>query len=383
MAMFKLRRFASPGALAQIREEQLRALLAPHSEYFSKRGVRVEGPLDLDSLVAVFMSPDDETPEHLVNGLYLVHEMSTQRSMEALLHHVPADLLGELKDPTPADLAIQVWLTAPQLLERVHAERFMGVRKRFEYFPVRGEKREIAITVDRVRALEGDLGQWFAEKEKGDLVRVFAYPREDAIWFLVRHGESFRREKAIRNGRSETVFYRPEKHDLVVYTPELGELRVNSETKGEKELYRAKFGEHLFGDVGYFLGASHRYTLDPLRSDSSLACGDVPGIDWIHLVEITIYRGGEQDESETRRARDIYKVFGGTLDHGKLISARFRVKFSDSAKPRSVTVRLPNVAMFTRDDDGRRVEEWLKKRGFIRSNAGGLREEHGTTLVCA
>ncbi len=383
MATFKLRRFASPEALAHIREEQLRALLSPHAPYFSKRGVHLDRALDLDALVGIFVSPDDETPEQLVNGLYLVHEMSTQRSMEVLLTHVPAELLGELKEPTPADVAIQVWLTAPQLLERVHAERFMGVRKRFEYFPVRGAKREMMRDVDRLTALETDLGYWFAEKEKGEVVRVFAYPREDAVWFLVRHGESFRREKALRNGKSETVFYRPEKHDLVVYTPDLGELRVNAETKGEKELYRAKFGEHLFGDVGYFLGANHRYTLDPLRSDTSLACGDVPGIDWIHLVEVEIYHGGEQDEIETRRARDIYKVLGGKLDRGKLTSARFRVKFSDSAKPRSVTVRLPNVAMFTRDDDGRRVEEWLKKRGFIRSNAGGLREEHGTTLVCA
>ncbi|HZV00097.1 MAG TPA: hypothetical protein VFF73_25495 [Planctomycetota bacterium] len=383
MAMFKLRRFASPEALAHIREEQLRALLSPHAAYFSKRGVRLDGALDLDALVGIFMSPDDDTPEELVNGLYLVHEMSTQRSMEILLTHVPADILGGLEEPTPADVAIQVWLTAPQLLERVHAERFMGIRKRFEYFPVRGPKRELLRTLDRTAALESDLSVWFSEKEKGELVRVFAYPREDAIWFLVRHGEAFRREKAIRNGRSETVFYRPEKHDLVVYTPELGELRVNAETKGEKELYRAKFGEHLFGDVSYFLGVSHRYTLDPLRSDTSLACGDVPGIDWVHLVEITISHGGEQDEVEVRRARDVYKVFGGKLDRGKLISARFRVKFADSAKPRSVTVRLPNVAMFTRDDDGRRVEEWLKRRGFIRTSAGGLREEHGTNLVCA
>jgi hypothetical protein len=332
------------------------------------------------------MSPDDETPEHLVNGLYLVDEMATQRSMEDLLVHLPATLVDELHDPTPADLAIHVWLKAPQILERVHAERFLGVRKRFEYFPAQGSKREVSRTAECIAALERDLGGWFAQKKKGDVVRVFSYPRDDALWFLVRHGEAFRREKAIRNGRSETIFYRPEKHDLVVYTPELGELRVNAETKGERELYRAKFGEHVFGDANYFLGANHRYTLDPLRSNTSLACGDVPGIDWIHLVEVTILHGGDQDEIEVRKARDIYKVLGdgrGALGRGTLISARFRVKFSDAEKPRSVTLRLPNVAMFTRDDDGRRVEVWLKKRGFSLSRPEGIREEHGTTVVCA
>jgi hypothetical protein len=383
LATFKLRRFASPAALAHIREEQLRAFLAPHAPYFSKRGIRLDSVLDLDALVAIFMSPDDETPEQLVNGLYLVHEMSTPRYMEVLLAKAPPAMLDGLVDPTPTDVAIQVWLRAPHLLERVHAERFMGIRKRFEYFPLQEPKRELVLTDESVTALEIDLGHWFAEKEKGDLVRVFAYPRPDAIWFLVRHGEAFRREKAIRNRKSETVFYRPEKHDLVVYTPELGELRVNAETKGETELYRAKFGEHLFGDPHCFVGSSRRYTLDPLRSNNSLACGDVPGIDWIHLVEVTIFHGGDQDEYETRRARDIYKVFGVRLDRGTLTSARFRVKFSDAEGPRSVTVRLPNVAMFTRDEDGRRVEEWLKRRGFSQAQTGGLREEHGTNLVCA
>ena len=45
--------------------------------------------------------------------------------------------------------------------------------------------------------------------------------------------------------------------------------------------------------------------------------------------------------------------------------AAFSVKFEDGKSPRSVKIRPPNVATFTRDDDSLLVEKWLSARGFI------------------
>jgi len=45
------------------------------------------------------------------------------------------------------------------------------------------------------------------------------------VWFLVRHGEPFTRESIVKDGESSSVYYRPEKYDVLVYNPETGEIR--------------------------------------------------------------------------------------------------------------------------------------------------------------
>jgi hypothetical protein len=34
-------------------------------------------------------------------------------------------------------------------------------------------------------------------------------------------------------------------YDVLVYQPDIGELRINARSKGEQDLYRAQFGEYL------------------------------------------------------------------------------------------------------------------------------------------
>ncbi|MCI0341372.1 MAG: hypothetical protein L0216_09535 [Planctomycetales bacterium] len=401
MATFNLRRFASPDALRNIQEENLRALLSRHASYFTKRGVELNGALpnrvaeplapygnspaaaaerdglDYEVLAGVLLAPDDDTPPALVDQLYMIHEMATDEGMQVLLD--ANDTLPEkdrinfngASDLSPADVAILVSLKAPEILERKHAEQFVGERKSFEYYlssetPTGAFKSPLRA---KVEALEQELGQWFASKKKGDLVRVFVYAKPDEVWFLVRHGDAFRREGAVKSGQSTSVFYRPEKHDLLVYNPAIGEMRINAGSKGEKELYRRSFGKHLFSGEDHFPSSNRKYTLDPLKADgaNSIVCTDVNGIDSIQLTEVTYFWGGAQNEIEVRRAGDVFaalKERDRKIPNTRIIGARFRMKFSDSKTPRSVNLRPPNVAKFTRDDDGKLVEEWLKKRGF-------------------
>jgi hypothetical protein len=42
-----------------------------------------------------------------------------------------------------------------------------------------------------------------------------------------------------------------------------------------------------------------------------------------------------------------------------------KVKFVDCKTPRSVTIKPPNVAQYTRDSDAVILEEWMAQRGFI------------------
>lgn len=355
------------------------ALLRPHEEFLNGRSVKLpqdghHDGLDYAALVDVFMTPGPDTPRDLANALYLIHESATPEVMDALVEDAPkhgVSLNGSL-NPTPADVAVQVFLQCRELLERKHAEQYLMRPRSFEHFQTTAKKPpKLKSPTDKtLQSLEHDLDDWFEKKHRGRGSRVFCWPRDDGVWFLVRHGEPYKREGSLENGESSSVLYRPEKHDVVVYDPTIGEIRINARSKGEKELYRTKFGLHLFSDEDFFPGKS-KYTLEPLRADgkASLVCTDMDGMEWVKLREIQYYWGGPQNEVETRRANDYFAALearGRSIPaKARITRAGFQIKFNDSKTPRSVVIRPSNIAQYTRDADSTLVEKWLTKRGFI------------------
>jgi hypothetical protein len=378
MASFSMRRFASPEALGQIRQEHLRELLRPFGDYLGHRGVVLsdDRPIDLGALLRVLMAPHDQTPEALVNALYLVHETSSTAHMEDLLKAVPKGFFADESDLTPADVAAQVWLRDPALLERVHAGRFVGARKVFEYHTSERKPPLFMLPTDaQVSALEAELSRWFVAHKKGDFARVFVYGRPDGIWFVIRHGGTFQRENVLKEGgEPEAIVFRPARYDVVVYDPKSGELRVNASTTAEKELYRSAFGAHVFEDPDHFPSVRFKYTLEPLNKDpeGSLVCSDIAGMDSVRVKEVAYFWGGRLKEVEIRRAKDLGPALerrrNGKVPSVRMIHATFEVKFRDSKRPRCVKIELPNVARYTRDGDGHLIEEWLAKRGFSAAN---------------
>ncbi len=381
MATFNLRRFSSQEALRTIAPNHMIEFLTRHKAFFVQRGLALPAPaaaetLDYERLVAILMSPEDDTPPELAEALYLIHEMSTKEGMDSILEGVKA---GDVKiddstELTPADVAVQVWLSAPEYLERKHAEQSVEHTRSFEYFqsnvatPPRIKRPTAAVQ----RALEKSLDDWFEEKKRGRGAKVITFPKGDEVWFLVRHGDLLKREGKYEHGESSTFVYRPEKYDVLVYNQQLGELRIHADTKGEKSLYRAKFGLHLFGREDFFPGQA-KYTLKPLIAlgKDSLTCGDIEGIDDVRLVELQIARGGPHQEIEIRKATDLFAVLearGRSIhEKARLTKAKFRVKFTASKTPRTVTVKPPNVVLYGRDSDSALVEAWLTARGFIGS----------------
>lgn len=378
MATYHLKRFSQPGTLKRIDRRLLLRFLAPYREYFSSRGLELPavaalGGIDLDKLVEVLMSPDEDTPDELANALYFVHEMATPEGMDELLEETRAEDLGVEVDSTPAEVAIAVWLRDHDLLERKHAEHALIRPRSFEYYQSKQPPRALEPPSRKtLAALEADLDDWFETKLRGRGCRVFVYPRGAETWFLVRHGDPFKREPSLKDGEPSSVFYRPEKNDVVVYNHQLGELRINAASKGQKDLYRAKFGLHVFDNEEHFPGMG-KYTLEPLRERGrgSIACGDVEGLDWVVLKELQWVWGGPQAEVETRKARDLFGAFearnGKIPDRPRLQSAKFEVKFASAKRPRMVTVRPSNIAQYTRVPDSELIEEWLSRRGFSKT----------------
>jgi hypothetical protein len=381
MANFNPKRFANIGALKAIQPQILREFLARFPEYFAGRTFLIDGDgsgLDYEALATALLLPDDTAPPRLIDALYLIDEMSLDEMKEALLDAIevlpPGERAGldDVSGLTASDLAVRVWLRAPALLEHQHEEQHVvSAARSFEHnLPKEPPPHPLAVpTAARLQAIEQGLATWFSKRGKGDLVRVFAYPRPDAVWFIVRRGETFRREPVQSGHESGSVFFRPEKHDVVVYVQSNGELRLNASSVRDKDQYRRLFGLHLFGHEDHFPAKGQKFTLDPLRSAGaeSLHCADIEGIESIHLTELTFIWGGAHGEIEIRKADDLFEAFASRereLPRVPLGGAKFRVKFADSKTPRSVSVRPPVNTSLTRDDDSRLVEDWMQRRGF-------------------
>jgi hypothetical protein len=377
MSSFRLSRFFSqPEILRGIDPENLLSLLADHAAAVEALGLKLPdanaaASIDYDALTALLMEPD-KLPAGLREAFYFIHEMATQEGMECLLdaaEQAGIEIVGK-PGPTPGDTAVQVWLKDRELLERKHAEQFLRNVRTFESFgtavsPVPKHRDPMTL----VAHLKKDLDDFFDKKKRGRNTKVFPYVRDDSIWFLVRHGDPFERKGAIDDkGESIGVYYWPEKFDVLVLDPAEGELRINARNKGEKKEYRKVFGRHLYRDDGFFGGES-KYTLEPLREKGEDAIAPVEGMEQVVLTEVDFLWGGSHNEREIRKADDIFAAYEARgrefPKKPPIIKACFRVTFSDSETPRTVTIKPPNVAQYTRDADSVIVERWLKARGFI------------------
>lgn len=376
MATFNPRRFAQPDLLKSIQPRHLFALLQPHSSYLTGRGLAFpasdEEEFEYSKLAEILVHPDEDMPRDLVDSLYTVHEMATPAGMEELLDEISRNglQLEALSEPTPADVAVQVWLKDRELLERKHAEQFIEHPRRFEHHKGGGlVLQELPVPApDALAKLEQDLDNWFEDKRRGRGCRVFVFPKDTEVWYLVRHGMPMKREGSIDKGEPSSVYYRPQKHDIVVYDAALDDLRVNAGTKGEKALYVEQFGLHVFGRPDYFAGTK-KYTLEPLLRDgeASLDCSDIEGVEWIRLKEIVYSVGGPEHEKEIRKADDLFAALkrrDRKIRSLPILKAGFLVKFKDSKAARSVSILPPNIAEYTRDSDADIIETWLARRGF-------------------
>jgi hypothetical protein len=293
--------------------------------------------------------------------------------MDALLELARASRIPIQHDllTTVADVAIQFWLVAPDLLRDRHAEAVAFRQKNYLYFAA-DRQRPAAFprtAPEQRREVEETLDNWFEQHQRGRGCRVLYFPDGQKTWIVIRHGQRLRREASHQDdGGSSTQFYRPEQHDVLVYDAEWGEMAVHASTKREIKLYLSCFGRLLFGDERYFPAAC-KFTLEPLTVDGakSLWCEDIDGLERVRLVEYRCSWGGAFQEIETRRATDIFAAFEsrGMGLQGVIVAAVFKVKFTGVRKERSVTIRPGAIAKYERNEDNQLIERWLANRGFI------------------
>lgn len=379
MAAYNPKIFTKPDGLKRIANAHLIALLDPWRTYFAGRGLQV--PVDPAAefphaeLSALLMTYDADMPLDLMNGLYYIDETASTETLDELLERandtgIHIERAGK---PTAADVAVQIWLANPKLLEERVVRSLAFQKSSFTYYTgAMKTKRAVPGVSDSQKAeIAALMDPVFEKRHRGRGTRIFAFPREDKVWFLVRHGMPMTREgKHEEDGEAGVAFYRPQKHDVLIYDGALDMLGVNAGSKWESTLYRETFGQILFGDLTYF-SEGDVFTLDPLRQHGPavLACEDVEGITRVCLLEVVrVVKGGGVSRIEKLISTDLFASFGDdwnrSLRIGRITSAKFGFVFDGSSKQRAANIRLANVARYDRDSDSSMIEAWLQARGF-------------------
>lgn len=378
MASFNPKVFVRPDGLKRIANTHLIALLEPWREYFAKRKfvfpTDPEDEFPHDALARVLLTYDPEMPSDLMNGLYYIDEAASDETLDWLLERAAEEgiAIAPAANPTTADVAVQIHLAHAGILESRAVKAIAFNKSAFQYYPGRHEHgRELPnVTEEHGARMSETMNPWFDERKKGRGVRVFVFKRDQKFWLAVRHGKAAVREgKHEEDGESGAAFFRPQKHDVIIYDASLDLLGVNAETKGERDLYRRTLGNLVFGKANYF-GEGDVFTLAPIRAvgPNILKWDDIEGLKRVRLLEVVRVIGGDPARIDIKRSSDLFKALGThwqeALARGKITSAKFGFLFDDSSRERGVHIRLDS-ARYDRDSDAERVEAWLRERGFF------------------
>ena len=323
------------------------------------------------ALAMLTLAPD-RLPLELNEALHAIDDMATAEARARLLDAVQTTRLRlDLRqDSSDLDLAIQLWLRAPALFARKHAELQTSRFCNLQYFeavrPVNRSGR-FAVPDDKTLAvMTADIDAWYARRHKGiETTSIEVYPFEDAVLFLIRHGDTYVRAMTAERRQRQVIHYRPEKDDLVVYVPALDELRVTAQKRGEQRLYRECFGYHLFQDLRYF-SPELTFTLAPLLSEGEHVL-DVHGLKGVHritLTEIHVDLDSSGREVNVLKSDDLFARAAKTgqelfPDGCTVTRAVFAFHLVPGEKPYAVHVCPPNKLKVAHGCDVDVVHRWL------------------------
>lgn len=384
MTTLRLKCLNKPGVLKRVGRTLLTRFFEQFASELNSGGLALPPPelSDIDyfnALAQLLMRPEN-LPDALNEALVAVDDLSTPQGFEALEKDRGWSARQSLLKPdsTRQDIALQLWLADSMFLIDVHNHLRFARLSVFEYasHPNAGSTGRAATgsssapDKSAILNLTFALDSWFATNHRGsETTRIEVYPLRDEYWFLIRHGDLFIRAPKVRQQTTEILHYRPERDDVVVYSPTIDEIRVNARTQGERDLYLHQFGLHLRGSADYF---SHRapYTLEPLRAQGAGALDPdgLEGISDIKLRELEIVLNNNQRETITRQAQDIFQCARPIPDKVHLARAIFDIQFAGAGKPHPVEIRPPNILKLSRRCDPYVVQDWLIKRGFRRNS---------------
>jgi hypothetical protein len=335
-----------------------------------------------------------DVPEDLDYILYLASRLGTATGWEVIERQAKEDgrELPRLQAchsyaDSAVVAAIYQWPKNKDLLERANARARVHARSSYVYYAPSMDYRsryrkcsDEALADARNSLAHHFLSEGLVEDSlHGRATEIIPYDFEKEIWFLIRYpGKKSRHSGCDRSGDWKGFVFNPEQYDAVVYNKVYGDLRMNTNRKRDHMKYRIVFGHLLFDEANVFMPKEEVVTLKPLTGDAAaglFACGDVAGLTMIAPVEVTYDLWSFPPKTITEKARD-----GGTLLENNERSPRIvpvatlavqsvvlAYQLADSTKPGKLTLQVGNRVTYERDGDSVVIEEWLRRRGFVKS----------------
>ena len=194
MASSNLKKFTNPGFLRSLKFSNLIKLLRKFDGYFS--GVvhfqydNIEqDKFDFDGLAAILidqMMVGDYS--ELFNAFGLIGAMGTDSREDVLREYIDAQpYKDEVTDDTAvADLALLVYLHAPEVLNDIDIEFNATKKKSFAMRATRRNMSDLVITHQHIVAFEEELNKIFVTRHRGNTAKVYTPSKEgDEYYFII------------------------------------------------------------------------------------------------------------------------------------------------------------------------------------------------------
>lgn len=379
MSIYNPKVFTNVDSLSGLNGALLVQFLKRFPKFFAAHDIHLNnGGLNYEQLCTAIMNPkeevhNDQETHDLMEALHLVTEMSDHGSMDAFIVTAKQQNITLAYGPQagPADVSLYCWLNHSSLFHTLYAKTLVQNFKSFSYFlGSTGEKRKFPTYTDAtVTALQNELDDWFAENNRLRNCRVYFFPQGHRVSIVIKYGMPLKREMKMENGDSESIFYNPQRHDLLIYNCDYDEISVKTDNKkGQESTYLRCIGKHIFSDENYF-NEKKRFSLEKLGTidTANYDFATVTGIEDVKLVELQYEWGGEIEirKSTNLLGRLIRNNAREESKKAKIASAKFRVWFEGNGSPRTVRIQAGNQASFGRDDDSLIIEDWINDQGLI------------------
>ena len=184
------------------------------------------------------MRPSDEMPVKLIDALYFISEMSKDNNTDNLIKMANEHNISTNQNNfTNSDLATSIWLENPELLESLHAKTVIKRTRSFQSFSGRGQSKFTKSYSHLLPKIEDEFNEWFYHNNRGKGCKILTFEENGKLNFLIRHGMPFKREGCMKNDKPDTIFYRPEAHDLLYYDTVEDVLAINNSIVKKVKLF--------------------------------------------------------------------------------------------------------------------------------------------------
>ena len=380
MAGSNLRKFKNPEVLRKFSFQRLLEMVGRYKGYFDRMQFQIDGAteetFDYDGLAAILSNQMFVGEyEELFNGFALVGATSMECFNDVLRTFIArSPYAGELTDTmSTADMALLVYLHNPEELSVLETDYAALKKKSFAMRATRRNIRDLVITPDQIRDFEEGMNRIFQSKNYGSTARVTLTENDSGeIVLLVRHGDSYRRQGIVMNGRkSKTIGFQPESYNTLSINRETGELRLGIPTspKWMEDAYCRQLGKSLFGDYDAF-SVPRINDLDKIKElGRNILVYHGAAEVTISLLSIKAYLKGNSgmtailEADEKALFHDMERHRFNLSSMGRIIRAKFLVRIGKME--RTIILDASNRSGYDYDDFGMVVDAWLRQVGII------------------